>query len=541
MCEPRPGVKAGDRYTPIPSVACYIPRGKGAFPSSVLMTAIPATMAGVKDICIITPPGPDGDIDDATLVAAELAGVSKVYKAGGAQGIAAVAYGTQTIAPVRKIVGPGSPWVAAAKRLVSDTVDVGTPAGPSETIVLADATTSGRLAALDLLIETEHGPDSSGYLVTWDEQVAQDALAAFDDFYQHMSPLRVDYAQTVLSGPLGGVVLARNEEDALSFINDYAPEHLQILSKDPNRFLDKIQHAGEILLGEYAPSTLANFVVGPSHVLPTGGWAQTGSALSVLDFMKRTSIVSISAEGYRTPGPPRQGLRRIRRLRRPRQRGERPAQTISGKLSWAMINIISVNIGKPQPIPSKGGTTGIFKTPQHGFVEVSEHGLIGDVIVDTQNHGGVDQAVYVYCQEDYDWWHDQEGLEIHAGLFGENLTIGGMTTSDAHIGARLVSTTIVLEITSPRQPCATLAARMNQKAFPKRFSSSRRTGFYCRVIRCGKVSAGQSMSLQNFEGVRISISDWIEREPLEKMELADREQFLRTPLHYKARQILSKH
>ncbi len=296
--ELRPGVFAGDRTTPIASVACYVPRGKGAFPSSVLMTAIPAMVAGVDTICIITPPGPDGHIDDATLVAARLAGVSKVYKAGGAQGIAAVAFGTQTIAKVRKIVGPGSPWVAAAKRIVSDFVDVGTPAGPSETIVMADGTTSGKLAALDLLIESEHGPDSSGYLVTWNEQVARDALAAFDEFYSHMSPMRVDYASTVLSGPLGGVVLAPNEDDAIAFINDYAPEHLQILSKEPQRYLDKIKHAGEILLGEYAPSTLANFVVGPSHVLPTGGWAQTGSALSVHDFLKRTSLVNITRQGY---------------------------------------------------------------------------------------------------------------------------------------------------------------------------------------------------------------------------------------------------
>lgn len=298
MKELRPGVFAGDRTTPIPSVACYVPRGKGAFPSSVLMTCIPATVAGVEDICIITPPGPDGHIDDATLVAAQLAGVSKVYKAGGAQGIAAVAFGTRTIAPVRKIVGPGSPWVAAAKRIVSDFVDVGTPAGPSEAIVLADGTTSGKLAALDLLIESEHGPDSSGYLVTWDEAVAREALAALNAFYAKMGAQRVGFASTVLSGPLGGIVLAANEDDACRFINDYAPEHLQILSKEPERYLDKIRHAGEILLGEYAPSTVANFVVGPSHVLPTGGWAQTGSALSVHDFLKRTSLVKITRQGY---------------------------------------------------------------------------------------------------------------------------------------------------------------------------------------------------------------------------------------------------
>jgi histidinol dehydrogenase len=303
MIEVRPGVHAGDRTTAIPSVACYVPRGKGAFPSTVLMTAIPATVAGVEDICIVTPPGPDGKIDDATLVAARLAGVSKVYKAGGAQAIAAVAFGTQTINPVRKIVGPGSPWVAAAKRLVADIVDVGTPAGPSESIVLADATSSGKLAALDLLIEAEHGPDSSAYLVTWDEMVAQEAIATLDEYVNHLSAQRADFVSEVLSGPLGGIILARDEDEAIGFINDYAPEHLQILSKEPGRYLDKVKHAGEILLGEFAPSTLANFVVGPSHVLPTGGWARTGSALSVHDFLKRTSIVKIMKEGYAALAP----------------------------------------------------------------------------------------------------------------------------------------------------------------------------------------------------------------------------------------------
>lgn len=303
MKELRPGVFAGDRVTPITSVACYVPRGKGAFPSSVLMMAIPARVAGVENIAIITPPGPDGAIDDATLVAAKLSGVAKVYKAGGAQGIAAAAYGTKTISAVAKIAGPGSPYVAAAKRLVADVVDVGTPAGPSEVIVLADSTTNGKLAALDLLIESEHGPDSSGYLVTWDEKVAREALAAFDEFYKHMSAQRVEYASTVLSGPSGGIVLAGNEDEAIAFVNDYAPEHLQILAKQPERYAAKVKNAGEILLGEYAPSTLANFVVGPSHVLPTGGWARTGSALSVHDFLKRTSLVKVTSAGYETLAP----------------------------------------------------------------------------------------------------------------------------------------------------------------------------------------------------------------------------------------------
>src|SRR6185436_7581730 len=176
--EMRPGAFAGDRSRPIPSVACYVPRGKGAFPSVALMTTIPAKVAGVPEVAIITPPGPDGTIDDATLVAARMSGIDRVFKAGGAQGVAAVAYGTRTIAKCAKIIGPGSPWVAAAKRLLSHLIDTGTPAGPSEVIVLADDTVDGALAGLDLLIEAEHGPDSSAYLVTWSRRVAEQALVA---------------------------------------------------------------------------------------------------------------------------------------------------------------------------------------------------------------------------------------------------------------------------------------------------------------------------------------------------------------------------
>jgi histidinol dehydrogenase len=301
--EVRPGVFAGDRVSAIPSVACYVPRGKGSFPSSVLMTAIPATVAGVKDVIIITPPGPDGKFDDATLVAARMAGVSRVYKAGGAQGIAAAAYGTQTVPAVKKIVGPGSPWVAAAKRLVSNRVDVGTPAASSESIVFTDDSVDGRLAALDILIESEHGPDSSGYIVTWSKRVADEAAKAITEFYTHMSPQRVEFASTVLSGPIGGIVLARDEADAIAFVNGYAPEHLQILSTNPHQYVDRIEHAGEILLGLHTPSTLGNFVIGANHVLPTGGWAKTASALSVHDFLKRTSIVYVTPDGYRTLAP----------------------------------------------------------------------------------------------------------------------------------------------------------------------------------------------------------------------------------------------
>jgi histidinol dehydrogenase len=296
--EIRPGAFAGERTRPIPSVACYIPRGKGSFPSAVLMTTTPARVAGVKDVIVITPPGPDGNIDDATLVAAKLAGVSQVYKAGGAQGIAAVAYGTKTIPRCAKVIGPGSPWVAAAKRLLSHVIDTGSPAGPSEVIVFADDTVDGRLAALDLLIESEHGPDSSAYLVTWSRKVAEDAMAALPCYWKEMGAQRVDFSLTVLSGKAGGIVLAHDAEDALAFVNEYAPEHVEVLSKDPFSYLGRIENAGEILLGEWSPTTLGNFVLGPNHVLPTSGWAKTASPLSVFDFLKRTSVAYVTEQGY---------------------------------------------------------------------------------------------------------------------------------------------------------------------------------------------------------------------------------------------------
>jgi histidinol dehydrogenase len=298
MHEIRPGVFAGDRSRAIPSAACYIPRGKGAFPSAVLMTTIPAKIAGVKDLIVITPPGPDGNLDDATLVAARMAGVERVFKAGGAQGIAAVAYGTETIPKVAKVIGPGSPWVAAAKRQVSHLIDTGTPAGPSEVVILADDTIDGRLAALDLLVESEHGPDSSAYLVTWSRRVAEEALAAIPGYWAKMSEQRQEFSSSVLSGPIGGIVLARDEEEAIAFTNDYAPEHLEVLSKEPFQYLGRLNHAGEILLGEHTPTTLGNYVVGPSHVLPTSGWSRTASAVSVFDFLKRTSIAYVTSKGY---------------------------------------------------------------------------------------------------------------------------------------------------------------------------------------------------------------------------------------------------
>jgi histidinol dehydrogenase len=298
MKEVRPGVYAGDRASPIDSVACYVPRGKGSFPSVLMMSTIPAKVAGVPKIAVITPPGPDGKIDAATLYACKQVGITDVYKCGGAQGVAAVAYGTETVPKCLKITGPGSPYVVAAKRLLSDIIDTGIPAGPSECIVLADETADGRLAGLDLIIESEHGPDSSAFLVTPSRAVADAARMAIPSYWQQLGELRAGFSRTVLTGPRGGIVLARDMQDAIAFTNAYAPEHLQVLTKDPFATLGKLTNAGEILMGRHTPTVLGNYLLGPNCVLPTGGWARTASPLSVHDFMKRTSVAYVTETAY---------------------------------------------------------------------------------------------------------------------------------------------------------------------------------------------------------------------------------------------------
>lgn len=296
--EIRPGSFAGDRFTPISSVALYVPRGKGSFPSVTMMTAVPGVVAGVPNLAICTPPGPDGKVDAATLVAARLAGVETIYKCGGAQAVAAVAYGTETVKPAKKIVGPGSPWVVAAKRLLSSIIDPGLPAGPSEVMILADDTVHGGLAAMDLLIEAEHGPDSSAWLVTSSQRVVDEALAALPDLWAKMTPQRVEFSQAVLSGPSGGIVLARDMDDACAFVNEYAPEHLEILSTKAFEYLGEITEAAEILLGTHTPVSIANFALGPNAVLPTSKGANTYGPLSVSDFVRRSSIGYVTPKGY---------------------------------------------------------------------------------------------------------------------------------------------------------------------------------------------------------------------------------------------------
>jgi histidinol dehydrogenase len=303
MKEIRPGVLVGERATPIDSVACYSPRGKGSFPSVTLMTAIPASVAGVPQPIILTPPGPDGHIDPATLVAARLAGVEQVFKAGGALAVAAAAYGTATVPRCFKIVGPGNPWLVAAKRVLVGRIDPGLPAGPSETIILADESANPLIAALDMTIESEHGPDSSSFLVTWDRQFAETVRKAIPQYWDKQNETLAGYSSTVLSGQRGGIVLVSNVTEAYAFINDYAPEHCQVLSKTPYEHLAHIRNASEILLGEHAAGSIANYMMGPNCVLPTSAAARTHSPLGVHDFMKTCSVGHMTATGYAEMAP----------------------------------------------------------------------------------------------------------------------------------------------------------------------------------------------------------------------------------------------
>ncbi|MBF0211958.1 MAG: histidinol dehydrogenase [Magnetococcales bacterium] len=295
--EIQPGIMAGEKITPIPSVGLYVPRGKGAFPSVMLMLGLPAKIAGVEHIMVCTPPAPGGGADDATLFAAELCGIREVYKTGGAQAIAAMAYGTETVPKVVKTSGPGSGYVAAAKRLLYSKIDGGAPAGPSESIILCDQHADPFVAALDLLIEAEHGPDSTAMLVTHDRALAERVREILPGLIDDLPEQRQQFCRTVLSN-YGGVVLTSSLSASIAFTNDFAPEHLEVMTEDPLFVANRILHAGEILLGAHTPITIGNFSLGVNAILPTGGFAKTFSCVTVFDFLKRSSIGWLSRQGY---------------------------------------------------------------------------------------------------------------------------------------------------------------------------------------------------------------------------------------------------
>jgi histidinol dehydrogenase len=295
--EIQPGIMAGEKTTAVGKVALYVPRGKGAFPSVMLMLATPAMVAGVERIIVVTPPRPDGKPDDASLVAAEICGIDEVYVVGGMQAVAAVAYGTATIPKVDKVVGPGSSYVSAAKRLLYGVIDVGLPAGPSEAIILADEHADPRLVALDLLVEAEHGSDSAALVVTHSKTVADKVLDILPEYIRQLPDWRREFAQAVLSN-YGGIVLTSSLEESVAFINEYAPEHLEVMVEEPFVVLNKLKNAGEILLGKNTPIPTANYALGLNAILPTGRFARSFSSVSVWDFLKRSGIGYLSREGY---------------------------------------------------------------------------------------------------------------------------------------------------------------------------------------------------------------------------------------------------
>ncbi len=302
MAEVAPGVLAGERLTPIASVGLYVPRGKGAFPSVMAMLCTPAVLAEVPSISVCTPPAPDGSIDAASLVAAELCGVTDVYRAGGAQAVAAMAFGTATVPRVQKLLGPGNRYVTAAKRLVYGWVDPGPPAGPSESLVLCDAHADPEIAARELLVEAEHGPDSAALLVTDSERLADAVAELVPPLVERLPPERRDYCEAVLRG-YGGIVVTADLAEAIDFVNEYAPEHLRVLTESPMELLPALRNAGEVLLGENASIAFGNYAIGVNAILPTGGTARSYSSVGVHDFLKWSSFAQVSPEGVKSVGP----------------------------------------------------------------------------------------------------------------------------------------------------------------------------------------------------------------------------------------------
>ena len=287
------GSVLGQRITPIQKVGVYVPGGKAAYPSTVLMNITPALCAGVPEIIMCTPAGPDGRVTPVVLAAAKITGVKKIFKTGGAQAIAAMAYGTDMIPKVDKIVGPGNIYVALAKRAVYGHVSIDSVAGPSEVMVLADETADPRYVAADLLSQAEHDEMASAILVTTSEELAAKVSAEIDAMIPGLS--RREIIEKSLDN-YGYALIADNMDDAIDVVNDIASEHLEIVTADPWGTMTKVKNAGAIFLGEYSSEPLGDYFAGPNHVLPTNGTAKFFSPLSVDDFIKKSSVICYSKE-----------------------------------------------------------------------------------------------------------------------------------------------------------------------------------------------------------------------------------------------------
>ena len=287
------GTILGQRIMPVAVSGVYVPGGKAAYPSSVLMNVLPAKVAGVPRIIMTTPPGADGKVNPGTLVAADIAGVDEIYKAGGAQAIAAMAFGTESIPRVDKITGPGNIFVALAKKACFGFVSIDSVAGPSEILVLADGTANPKYVAADLLSQAEHDELASAILITTSQELARQVSEQADAFTRELS--RKDIIQKSLDN-YGYILLADSMEEAVDAANEIASEHLEILTANPFEVMTKIRNAGAIFLGEYSSEPLGDYFAGPNHILPTNGTAKFFSPLNVDDFMKKTSIISYSRE-----------------------------------------------------------------------------------------------------------------------------------------------------------------------------------------------------------------------------------------------------
>jgi histidinol dehydrogenase len=287
------GTILGQKITAISAVGVYVPGGKAAYPSSVLMNVLPAKVAGVERITMTTPPGRDGKVYEGTLVAANEAGVTEIYKVGGAQAIGALAFGTESIRKVDKIVGPGNIYVALAKKAVYGHVSIDSIAGPSEILVLADETANPRYVAADLLSQAEHDELASAILVTTSMELADKVSTEVDQFVAQLS--RKEILQKSLDN-YGYIMVAKDMKDAIDTANEIASEHLEIMTRDPFMVMTKIKNAGAIFIGEYSSEPLGDYMAGPNHVLPTNGTAKFFSPLSVDDFIKKSSIISYSRE-----------------------------------------------------------------------------------------------------------------------------------------------------------------------------------------------------------------------------------------------------
>lgn len=287
------GTLLGQKVTPLSSVGVYVPGGKAAYPSSVLMNIIPAEVAGVPRIVMVTPPDKNGKVNPVTLIAAHLAGATEVYKAGGVQAVAALAFGTESIPRVNKIVGPGNIFVALAKKAVYGHVSIDSIAGPSEILVLADETANPRYVAADLLSQAEHDELASAILVTTSMELAEEVSRQIEVFLQTLS--RRDILEKSLEN-YGYILVADSMEDAISTANEIASEHLEIVTRNPFEVMTKIQNAGAIFMGEYSSEPLGDYFAGPNHVLPTNGTAKFFSPLGVDDYIKKSSIIYYSRE-----------------------------------------------------------------------------------------------------------------------------------------------------------------------------------------------------------------------------------------------------